>query len=126
MVDRAHRPGARGVLSPDVAKVVVKAVTSRRPKTRYRLGPQSPPRPAGAATDTRPAVGRQHAAHDPVSSAMTAKQGRYYHGDVKAALIDTAIELIAERGVRGFSLAEASRRRWQHPASSRQAEERFL
>ena len=38
------------------------------------------------------------------------KDGRYHHGDLRAALIDTAIELIGERGVRGFSLAEASRR----------------
>ena len=35
---------------------------------------------------------------------------RYHHGDLRAALIETAAELIAERGVRGFSLAEASRR----------------
>jgi AcrR family transcriptional regulator len=39
-----------------------------------------------------------------------AKTGRYHHGDLRAALIDTAIELIAECGVRNFSLAEASRR----------------
>ncbi len=38
------------------------------------------------------------------------KGGRYHHGDLRAALIGTAIELIAERGVRGFSMAEASRR----------------
>jgi AcrR family transcriptional regulator len=38
------------------------------------------------------------------------KGGRYHHGDLRAALIDTAIELVAERGVRNFSLAEASRR----------------
>jgi AcrR family transcriptional regulator len=38
------------------------------------------------------------------------KGGRYHHGNLRAALIDTAIELIAERGVRGFSLTEASRR----------------
>ena len=38
------------------------------------------------------------------------KRGRYHHGNLRAALIDTAIELIAERGVRGFSLTEASRR----------------
>jgi AcrR family transcriptional regulator len=38
------------------------------------------------------------------------KGGRYHHGDLRAALIDAAIELIAERGVHGFSLAEASRR----------------
>jgi AcrR family transcriptional regulator len=40
----------------------------------------------------------------------TAKDGRYHHGDLRAALIDAAIEVIGERGVRGFSMAEASRR----------------
>jgi AcrR family transcriptional regulator len=34
----------------------------------------------------------------------------YHHGDLRAALIDTAVELIAEQGARTFSLAEASRR----------------
>ena len=38
------------------------------------------------------------------------KGDRYHHGDLRAALIDTAVQLIGERGVRGFSLAEASRR----------------
>ncbi len=38
------------------------------------------------------------------------KDGRYHHGDLRAALIDAAIEVIGERGVRGFSMAEASRR----------------
>ena len=38
------------------------------------------------------------------------KKQHYHHGDLRAALVDTAIELIAERGVAGFSLAEASRR----------------
>jgi AcrR family transcriptional regulator len=38
------------------------------------------------------------------------KGGRYHHGDLRAALVDAAIELIAERGVHGFSLAKASRR----------------
>jgi AcrR family transcriptional regulator len=38
------------------------------------------------------------------------KRDRYHHGDLRAALIDTAIELIGERGVRDFSMAEASRR----------------
>jgi AcrR family transcriptional regulator len=38
------------------------------------------------------------------------KGGRYHHGDLRAGLVDAAIDLIAERGVRGFSLAEASRR----------------
>ncbi len=40
----------------------------------------------------------------------TTKSGRYHHGDLRAALIDTAIELIAEGGVRTFSMAAASRR----------------
>jgi AcrR family transcriptional regulator len=34
----------------------------------------------------------------------------YHHGDLKAALIAGAVELIVERGVRRFSLAELSRR----------------
>jgi AcrR family transcriptional regulator len=34
----------------------------------------------------------------------------YHHGDLKAALIDSAVDLIVERGVRRFSLAELSRR----------------
>jgi AcrR family transcriptional regulator len=38
------------------------------------------------------------------------KKQHYHHGDLRAALVDTAVELIAERGVAGFSLAEASRR----------------
>ena len=41
---------------------------------------------------------------------MPAKEGRYHHGDLKTALVDAAIEVIVERGVRSFSLAEASRR----------------
>lgn len=54
------------------------------------------------AADTPDGAGRAKAA--------LAKAGRYHHGDLRAALIDTAIELIAECGVRNFSLAEASRR----------------
>jgi AcrR family transcriptional regulator len=38
------------------------------------------------------------------------KGGRYHHGDLRAALVEVAIELISENGVRGFSMAEASRR----------------
>ena len=41
---------------------------------------------------------------------MPAKGGRYHHGDLRSALIDAAIDVIAERGVRDFSMAEASRR----------------
>jgi AcrR family transcriptional regulator len=38
------------------------------------------------------------------------KRRGYHHGDLRGALIETAVELIDERGVRRFSLAEASRR----------------
>jgi AcrR family transcriptional regulator len=45
-----------------------------------------------------------------VSPTRSERPGRYHHGDLKAALVDVAVDLIAERGVRDFSLAEASRR----------------
>jgi AcrR family transcriptional regulator len=38
------------------------------------------------------------------------KGDRYHHGDLRAALVEVAVELIGEGGVRGFSMAEASRR----------------
>jgi AcrR family transcriptional regulator len=47
---------------------------------------------------------------EPVRPAEPARRDRYHHGDLRSALVDTAVDLIAERGVRGFSLAEASRR----------------
>ncbi|TYB60530.1 TetR/AcrR family transcriptional regulator [Nonomuraea sp. PA05] len=40
----------------------------------------------------------------------TTRRDSYHHGDLRAALIDTAMELIVEQGAQGFSLAEASRR----------------
>jgi AcrR family transcriptional regulator len=43
-------------------------------------------------------------------SSTPSKRGRYHHGDLRAALVDAAVDLIAERGVRDFSLAEATRR----------------
>ena len=39
-----------------------------------------------------------------------ARRGRYHHGDLRDALIDTTIELLGERGAEAFSMAEASRR----------------
>jgi AcrR family transcriptional regulator len=39
-----------------------------------------------------------------------ARRGRYHHGDLPDALVETAITLIGERGTAGFSMAEASRR----------------
>jgi AcrR family transcriptional regulator len=39
-----------------------------------------------------------------------ARRGRYHHGDLREALIQTAIEVLGERGAEAFSMAEASRR----------------
>jgi AcrR family transcriptional regulator len=46
----------------------------------------------------------------PRSGTSPAQGRRYHHGDLRAALVGTAVELIGERGVRNFSMAEASRR----------------
>ncbi len=48
--------------------------------------------------------------HTLTAMPAASKQGPYHHGDLRTALIDAAIGLIAERGARGFSLAELSRR----------------
>jgi AcrR family transcriptional regulator len=45
-----------------------------------------------------------------VGPAREPKDGPYHHGDLKAALVDGAIELIAERGLRAFSLAKLTKR----------------
>ncbi|GAB3386728.1 TetR/AcrR family transcriptional regulator [Azotobacter armeniacus] len=42
---------------------------------------------------------------------------RYHHGDLKAALIRAADEILAEQGVEGFSLREAARRAGVSPAA---------
>jgi NAD(P)-dependent dehydrogenase (short-subunit alcohol dehydrogenase family) len=42
MTAHAHRDRARGVLTADdVAKVILNAITTRRPKARYKVGPQA-------------------------------------------------------------------------------------
>jgi AcrR family transcriptional regulator len=46
----------------------------------------------------------------PTPAERRAATGRYHHGDLRTALTDAAAELVAERGVRGFSLAEVGRR----------------
>ncbi|MFB4262189.1 TetR/AcrR family transcriptional regulator [Nonomuraea sp. GTA35] len=40
---------------------------------------------------------------------MGVKKRGYHHGDLRVALIDAAVQLIGEHGVKGFTLAEASR-----------------
>ncbi len=44
-----------------------------------------------------------------VKSATTPSRARYHHGDLRNALLDVALRLIAERGPEGFSLREAAR-----------------
>jgi AcrR family transcriptional regulator len=44
------------------------------------------------------------------AAAGSAKRDRYHHGDLRQALIETAIEMLGERGAEAFSMAEASRR----------------
>ena len=39
-----------------------------------------------------------------------ARRGRYHHGDLRDALVETAVVLLGERGPAAFSMAEASRR----------------
>lgn len=41
--------------------------------------------------------------------AKTKARASYHHGDLPAALVDAAFELIGENGVHGFSVAEAAR-----------------
>jgi AcrR family transcriptional regulator len=48
---------------------------------------------------------------------VKSKQKRYHHGDLRAALILAAEEILAEKGVNGFSLREAARRAGVSPAA---------
>jgi AcrR family transcriptional regulator len=36
--------------------------------------------------------------------------GKYHHGDLRAVLVTTSLDLIAEQGIQGFSVAEVARR----------------
>jgi AcrR family transcriptional regulator len=46
----------------------------------------------------------------PTPSERRRRHAGYHHGDLREALIESALKLIAERGLHGFSIAEASRR----------------
>jgi AcrR family transcriptional regulator len=46
-----------------------------------------------------------------------AERASYHHGDLRAALVDAALALIAERGVEALSVAEAARRTGVSPAA---------
>jgi AcrR family transcriptional regulator len=49
---------------------------------------------------------------------VTPTRARYHHGDLRQALLDKALELIAERGPEGFSLREAAREVGVSPAAA--------
>jgi AcrR family transcriptional regulator len=51
--------------------------------------------PAGSASADRPGIG---------------KAAPYHHGNLRRALTDTALDLIGERGPKGFTLTEVARR----------------
>ncbi|MCA9656758.1 MAG: TetR/AcrR family transcriptional regulator [Myxococcales bacterium] len=46
----------------------------------------------------------------PVPAGDTPSKRSYHHGDLRAALLDAAIEVIGERGLHGLSLRECARR----------------
>ena len=44
-----------------------------------------------------------------MKSPPASRKDRYHHGDLRNALLETALRLVAERGAEGFSLREAAR-----------------
>ena len=47
--------------------------------------------------------------NDPAPNSAPATKAAYHHGDLRRGLLDAALELVATRGVRGFTLREAAR-----------------
>lgn len=47
--------------------------------------------------------------HEDDSASATVRPS-YHHGNLRRALMDASLDLVAEKGVRGFSLAEAAKR----------------
>jgi AcrR family transcriptional regulator len=54
---------------------------------------------------------------DPPSSPGRSVRERYHHGDLRAALVAAAEEILGEKGVEGFTLREAARRVGVSPAA---------
>ena len=48
---------------------------------------------------------------------VKSSRSTYHHGDLKRALIEAALTLVAEKGPRGFTLTEAARRAGVSPAA---------
>jgi AcrR family transcriptional regulator len=53
-----------------------------------------------------------------VKTPMTPARESYHHGDLRRALLDTALALVSERGPEGFSLREAARAVGVSPAAA--------
>ncbi len=53
-----------------------------------------------------------------VKEPLAPARATYHHGDLRRALLDTALRLIAERGPEGFSLREAAREVGVSPAAA--------
>lgn len=45
-----------------------------------------------------------------MTTGKPAASGRYHHGNLRAALLDSALDVLSESGVAGFSMREAARR----------------
>jgi len=86
------------------------AESARRRRGRRRGASLTEEKPGVGAPPSRQGWGREPAGRDAAPSPAGPSKRGYHHGDLRAALVDTAVELIAERGVHGFSLSEASRR----------------
>jgi AcrR family transcriptional regulator len=54
----------------------------------------------------------------PMKEPRTPARASYHHGDLRTALLDTALRLVAERGPEGFSLREAAREVGVSPAAA--------
>lgn len=55
-------------------------------------------------------MARNKESADPAASKVADKGGKYHHGDLRRALVDAALELVAEQGPSGITLREAARR----------------
>jgi AcrR family transcriptional regulator len=55
---------------------------------------------------------------DPMKKARTPRRDSYHHGDLRNALLETALALVAERGPEAFSLREAARAVGVSPAAA--------
>jgi AcrR family transcriptional regulator len=54
-------------------------------------------------------MGHASGASDQRAAGKRLKKRGYHHGDLKAAIVEAALQLIAKHGPRGFSLSEAAR-----------------